>query len=93
MQETYPSYDRPLPRTHARAPGPAAEAASAALPIMLPPSIALPAHADDTPAAPGSIGENEPAACARTASVSTQPSYEGSREDRGNGSRQGIKSA
>ena len=30
MQETYPSYDRPAPRT--RAPGPAAEAASAALP-------------------------------------------------------------
>ncbi|WP_131932140.1 MULTISPECIES: hypothetical protein [Burkholderia] len=93
MQETYPSYDRPLPRTHARAPGPAAEAASAALPIMLPPSIALPAHADDTPAAQGTIDETSRQPSARAASVSMQPSYEGSREDRGKGSRQGIKSA
>ncbi|VWD63900.1 lytic transglycosylase catalytic subunit [Burkholderia lata] len=51
MQETYPSYDRPAPHTHVR-PAPRLKRFLLLFPIVLPLSIALPAHADDTPAAP-----------------------------------------
>ncbi|KAF1033628.1 MAG: Membrane-bound lytic murein transglycosylase C [Burkholderia lata] len=51
MQETYPSYDRPAPRTHVR-PALRLKRFLLLFPIVLPLSIALPAHAVDTPAAP-----------------------------------------
>ncbi|VWB59178.1 lytic transglycosylase domain-containing protein [Burkholderia lata] len=49
MQETYPSYDRPAPRLCAARP---LKRLLLSFPIALSLSIALPAHADDTPAAP-----------------------------------------
>ncbi|MEK7918142.1 hypothetical protein AAB988_14250 [Burkholderia contaminans] len=87
------SIARPAAATHARAPTLRLKRLLLLFPIMLPLSIALPAHADDTPAAQGTIDETSRQPSARAASVSMQPSYEGSREDRGKGSRQGIKSA
>jgi len=52
MQETYPSYDRPAPRLCAARP---LKRLLLSFPIALSLSIALPAHADDTPAAPVSV--------------------------------------
>lgn len=51
MQETYPSYDRPAPRTRVR-PALRLKRLLLLFPLVLPLSIAWPAHADDTPAAP-----------------------------------------
>ncbi|CAB3972167.1 lytic transglycosylase catalytic subunit [Burkholderia cenocepacia] len=51
MQETYPSYDRPAPHTRVR-PALRLKRLLLLFPIALPLSIAWPAHADDTPAAP-----------------------------------------
>ncbi|VWM06065.1 lytic transglycosylase domain-containing protein [Burkholderia lata] len=51
MQETYPSYDRPLPRLRVH-PALRLKRLLLPFPIALSLSIALPAHADDTPAAP-----------------------------------------
>ncbi|MCA8272839.1 lytic transglycosylase domain-containing protein [Burkholderia sp. AU30280] len=49
MQETYPSYDPPAPRLRAARP---LKRLLLLCPIALSLSIAVPAHADDTPAAP-----------------------------------------
>ncbi|VWC47463.1 lytic transglycosylase domain-containing protein [Burkholderia lata] len=51
MQETYPSYDRPLPRMRVH-PALRLKRLLLPFPIALSLSIALPVHADDTPAAP-----------------------------------------